>query len=66
MNSDDNERVITLDGKNYEISKLEVSAKKIVNSIDFVDGRIQELNNELAIADTARIGYINALKSELK
>ena len=66
MNSDDNERVITLDGKNYEISKLEVSAKKIIDSIDFVDGRIQELNNELAIADTARIGYINALKSELK
>ena len=31
-----------------------------------MDAQLQQLNNELAVSDTARIGYTNALKAELK
>ena len=37
---------------------------QIIN-IQFVDAQLQQLRNELAVSDTARIGYTNALKTEL-
>ena len=39
-------------------------AKAQLLNIQFVDERIQQLNNEFAVADTARIAYTNALKRE--
>ena len=56
---------ITLDGTEYDIDNLSEAAKAQVANIQFVDARLQQLNNELAVSDTARIGYSNALKSEL-
>ena len=57
--------IVTIDGVEYNISELSDSVKTQLANIQFVDAQIQQFNNEWAIADTARIGYTNALKSEL-
>ncbi len=65
--SDENEKLkITIDEIEYEKDDLSENAKSQLESIKFVDSQIQQLNNEWAIADTARIGYTNALKAELE
>ena len=57
---------ITIDDVQYAIEDLNENAQHQLNNIQFVDNQIQQLRNELAVADTARIGYTNALKNELK
>jgi len=57
---------IKIDGKEYEIDNLSDEAKVQLTNLQFVDAQIQQLNNELAISDTARIGYSSALKKELQ
>ena len=57
---------IRIDGEEYDLNKLSETAKAQITNIQFVDHQLQQLQNELAVADTARIGYTNALKSELK
>ena len=57
--------VITIDGKEYKLDDLSDNAKAQLANVQFVDMQIQQLNNELAVADTARIGYTNALQAEL-
>ena len=56
---------IKIDDKQYNLDDLSDSAKTQLKNIQFVDAQIQQLNNEWAVADTARIGYVNALKLEL-
>ena len=56
---------ITVDGIEYKLSDLSENAKAQLANIQFVDAQIQQLNNEWAVADTARMGYTNALKAEL-
>ena len=56
---------ITIDGVEYNLSDLSSNARAQIANIQFVDEQIQQLNNELAVADTARIGYTQALKDEL-
>ena len=56
---------ITIDGVEYDFDKLSDKAKMQIANIQFVDERIQQLNNEWAVSDTARIGYMRALKSEI-
>ena len=58
-------KIITIDDVDYAINDLSNEAKLQINNIHFVDERLQQLNNEWAIADTAKIGYLNALKAEL-
>jgi hypothetical protein len=41
------------------------AAKAQLANIQFVDAQIQQLRNEWAVADTARLGYSGALKGEL-
>ena len=65
MSEDENTQKITIDGKEISLSDLSDNAKAQVINLQFVDAQIQQLNNEWAVADTARIGYTNALKSEL-
>ena len=50
----------------YKLDDLSDAAKAQVSNIQFVDAQLQQLNNELAISDTARIGYTNALRSEVQ
>ena len=64
--SKDKDQKIKIDGKEYELSELSDKAKEQLVNLQFVDTQIQQLNNEWAVADTARIGYTNALKSELE
>lgn len=56
---------ISIDEVDYNLSDLSDDAKAQLVNIEFVDAQIQQLNNEWAVADTARIGYTNALKAEL-
>jgi hypothetical protein len=60
-----NEEKITIDGVDYNIDDISDSAKEQLVNIQFVDVRLQQLNNEWAVSDTARIGYTNAIKAEL-
>ena len=56
---------VTIDGVEYKLSDLSDNAKAQLVNIQFVDAQMQQLNNEWAVADTARMGYTNALKAEL-
>lgn len=64
MSKDEGQK-INIDGREYILSELSDNARAQVANLQFVDTQIQQLNNEWAVADTARIGYTNALKSEL-
>lgn len=59
------EQKITIDDIEYNLSDLSDNARAQLANIQFVDAQIQQLNNEWAVADTARIGYTAALKAEL-
>jgi len=61
----DTEQKITIDDVEYNLSDLSDNARAQLANIQFVDAQIQQLNNEWAVADTARIGYTAALKAEL-
>ena len=61
--SDD--QTITIDGKTYKLADLSEQARAQLANIRFCDERMQQLQNELAVSDTARMGYSNALKREL-
>ena len=65
MEDNAGEQKVTIDGVEYMLSDLSENAKAQLANIQFVDTQIQQLNNEWAVADTARIGYTNALKGEL-
>ena len=56
---------ITMDDKEYKVEDMSDQAKAQLSNIQFVDGQIQQLRNEWAISDTARLGYTAALKGEL-
>ena len=53
---------ITIDGVTYCKSDLTEEAVRQLESLRFVDARLSTLNNEWAIADTARLAYSAALK----
>ena len=59
------QQTVTIDGKEYSLNDLSDAAKEQLASVQFVDAQINQLNNEWAVSDTARIGYTNALKVEL-
>tara|TARA_B100001121_G_scaffold238175_1_gene211842 strand:- start:216 stop:431 length:216 start_codon:yes stop_codon:yes gene_type:complete len=59
------EENVTIDGKEYSLEDLSDKAKANIVNVQFVDAQIQQLNNEWAVADTARIGYTTALKKEM-
>ena len=60
-----NDQKITIDDVEYNLNDLSDNAKVQIANIQFVEAQIQQLNNEWAVADTARMGYANALKVEL-
>lgn len=65
MAEDTNGKKITIDEVEYSLDSLSDNAKAQIANIQFVEAQLQQLNNELAVSDTARIGYTNALKTEL-
>lgn len=58
-------QTVTIDDVEYQLDKLSDNAKAQLTNIQFVDSQLQQLQNEWAVADTARIGYTNALKKEI-
>jgi len=57
---------ITIDGKEYNLEDLSDSFRAQLASLQLTDQRISQLQADLAIAQTARNAYANALKSELE
>ena len=57
--------IMTVDNFDYKISEMSDLAKTQLSNIQFVDQQIQQLQNEWAVADTARLGYQAALRGEL-
>ena len=45
---------------------LSPEAREILGSLEFVQAGLVQLNNELAISDTARLAYLAALRREMK
>ena len=56
---------LTIDGVEYSVSDLSDIAVSEVSNVKFVDERIAQLQNELAISNTARAGYLKVLGADL-
>ena len=65
MTTETEQPIITIDGVEYALNDLTENAKAQIINIQFIDAQLQQLRNELAVSDTARIGYTTALKTEL-
>lgn len=52
---------LTIDNKTYDIDQLPDDAKAQISSLQFVEAELQRLNACIAVFQTARKGYINAL-----
>ena len=57
---------LTINDKAYDISKLSNEAKAQVTNLRFVDTEIARLNATLAVLQTARNTYIQALLPRLE
>ena len=57
---------VKIDDVEYNVEDLSDNAKAQIENIQFVDEQLQQLNNEWAVSDTARIGYTHALKADLE
>ena len=55
-----------IDGDEYDIGEPSEAVQNLLNNIDFVDQQILQKNNELHVAQTAKIGYSRALKREIE
>jgi hypothetical protein len=56
---------ITIDDTKYTIADLSENARNQIVNLRVVDQEIAHLQQRLAIANTARMAYANALKAEL-
>ena len=56
---------INIDNKEFDVEALSENAKAQIISLRSCDQRIQVLQQELAILQTARNAYSNALKADL-
>ena len=56
---------VELDGVEYDVGNPSKLVKEQMTNISFVDDLILQKNNELQVAQTAKIGYSRALKREL-
>lgn len=57
---------ITIDGKNYDFEKLSDNAKSQLANLQFVDQEIARAQAQLAVLQTARNTYAQALKQALE
>tara|TARA_R110001606_G_scaffold167189_2_gene311573 strand:+ start:7690 stop:8058 length:369 start_codon:yes stop_codon:yes gene_type:complete len=62
--ADDNQ-AITIDGTDYNLADLSENARNQVVNLRVTDAEIAKLNQQLAIYQTARTAYANALSAEL-
>ena len=57
---------IKIDDKEYELDKLPEAARAQLFHIQATEFEINRMNTLIAVMQTARTAYINALKSEIK
>ena len=57
--------ILNINDKSYDIDKLSEEAKGQMVSLQFVDAELARLNATVAVFQTARIGYLNALRPHL-
>lgn len=60
------ERLYTLDGVSLDTSSMSKKARDQLSNLEFVDKQILQKNNELQIADSARIVYTSVLRADLE
>lgn len=56
---------LNIDGKEYDTEQLSEAARGQVASIQLVDQKLAQLQQEAAILQTARNAYVQALQAEL-
>jgi len=56
---------ITIDNQEYEVDNMSDEAKAQLTSLQFVDGELARLQAQIAVYQTARNGYANALRAAL-
>ena len=56
---------ITIDGKDYDTEALSEDARNNLQNIQVCEQRIADLKRDMAIAQTARNAYAQALKGQL-
>ena len=56
---------ITIDDQTYNLDEMSEAARAQLQNLQFVNEQLLQRNNELQIAQTAKIGYTLALKREL-
>lgn len=61
----DQSKKVTIDGREYNVADLSENARNQLVNLRVTDQEVQRLNQQLAIAQTARTAYANALKKEL-
>ena len=66
MDLNNEENLVIIDGKEFSLDELSQNAKIQLANIKFVDSQIQQLENQWAVSDTARMAYTGALKNEIK
>jgi hypothetical protein len=57
---------ITVDGIDYNTEDLTDNGKAQLASLQFLEIQMTKLKNEIAVYNTAKNGYIAALKAELE
>lgn len=63
--SDKKPQTLTIDNVAYNVADLSEAARAQIVNLRVTDDEIQRLNRLLAISQTARTAYANALKNEL-
>lgn len=58
--------ILTLNGKDYDVNQLSDVARAQVTNIQVVDAEISRLQQQLAIAQTARNAYVAALMAAVE
>jgi hypothetical protein len=56
---------VTIDNKDYDLDSLSDEAKAQLQMLQFADQEIVRLNAQLAVVQTARLAYSNALLAAL-
>ena len=59
------DQTLTIDGKEYKLSELNDKAKADLASLQLVDRKIAEAQQQLAILQTARNAYALSLNGQL-
>ena len=63
--SEQTTQTLTIDGTEYNLAELSDNARSQIANLRVTDQEIQRLNQQLAIAQTARAAYARALEAEL-